>query len=342
LSQGLLSIPEPVLIPDNQKKILNLLADGEFHSGAELAEALGVTRSAVWKHLNGLDALGIRHAAVSGKGYRLSHPLELLDGDSILAALGPEKRALVSRLEIHDQIDSTNAYLSQLARQNAASGHVCLAERQFAGKGRRGRQWVSPYGSNILLSILWRFQQGPAAISALSLAVGVAVIRTMRRLGIDNAGLKWPNDIYSEGKKLGGILIEVAGENEGPCHAVTGLGLNLFLPEQEAAAIDQPWTDLSRIARGRTFGRNRLAGELIGQILPVLSGFERTGLAPYLDEWREYDCLRGEWASVFIGTQQFDGTLEGIDAQGFLLMRDAEDRQRAFASGEVSFRHPYP
>jgi BirA family biotin operon repressor/biotin-[acetyl-CoA-carboxylase] ligase len=331
-----------VLISDNQKKILNLLADGEFHSGAELAEALGITRSAVWKHLNGLEALGIRHAAVSGKGYRLSHPLELLDSASILSYLDSEKRALVSRLEIHDQIDSTNAYLSQLARQNAPSGHVCLAERQLAGKGRRGRQWVSPYGCNILLSILWRFQQGPAAISALSLAVGVAVIRALRRLGIDNAGLKWPNDIYSEGKKLGGILIEVAGENEGPCHAVTGLGLNLLLPEEDAESIEQPWTDLNRIAGGQPIGRNRLAGELIGQILPVLAGFERTGLAAYLDEWREYDCLRGEWASVFVGTQQFDGTLEGIDAQGFLLMRDAEDRQCAFASGEVSFRRPFP
>ncbi|MGJ0515907.1 MAG: bifunctional biotin--[acetyl-CoA-carboxylase] ligase/biotin operon repressor BirA [Methylomicrobium sp.] len=331
-----------MLISDNQKKILTLLADGEFHSGAELAEALGVSRSAVWKQLNGLEPLGIRHAAVSGKGYRLSHPLELLDGAKILAHLGDENRAMISRLEIHDQIDSTNTYLSGLARQNAPSGHVCLAERQIAGKGRRGRQWISPYGSNILLSILWRFQQGPAAISALSLAIGVAVIRALRRHGIDHAGLKWPNDIYSEGKKLGGILIEVAGENEGPCYAVTGLGLNLFLPEEEAESIDQPWTDLSRIAGGRRIDRNRLAGELISQMFAVLTGFEQIGLAAYLDEWREYDCLRGEWASVFIGTQQFEGALEGIDAQGFLLMRDAEDRLRAFASGEVSFRRAFP
>jgi BirA family biotin operon repressor/biotin-[acetyl-CoA-carboxylase] ligase len=331
-----------VLIPDNQKKILTLLADGEFHSGADLAEALGVSRSAVWKQLNGLESLGIQHAAVSGKGYRLSHPLELLDDDKILAQLDDEKRALISRLEIHDHIGSTNTYLIGLARQDAPSGTVCLAERQTAGKGRRGRQWISPYGSNILLSILWRFQQGPAAISALSLAIGVAVIRALRRHGIGNAGLKWPNDIYSEGKKLGGILIEVAGENEGPCYAVTGLGLNLFLPEEEAEPIDQPWTDLSRIAGGRRIGRNHLAGELISQMLAVLAGFEQTGLSAYLDEWREYDCLRGESASVFIGAQQFDGTLEGIDAQGLLLMRDDEDRLRAFASGEVSFRRAFP
>jgi len=331
-----------VLISDSQKKILALLADGGFHSGAELAAALGVSRSAVWKQLNGLESLGVQHAAVSGKGYRLSRPIELLDSAKILGHLGEQHRAQISRLEIHDQIDSTNTHLSSLARQNAPSGSVCLAERQTAGKGRRGRQWISPYGSNILLSILWRFQHGPAAISALSLAIGIAVIRALRRQGIDNAGLKWPNDIYSEGKKLGGILIEVAGENEGPCYAVTGLGLNLFLPEEEAQSIDQPWTDLGRIAGGRLIGRNQLAGELISQVLKVLTGFEQTGLAAYLDEWREYDCLRGESASVFIGAQQFDGTLEGIDAQGFLLMRDADDRLRAFASGEVSFRRAFP
>lgn len=332
----------PVLISDSPKKILAILADGEFHSGAELAEALGVSRTAVWKHLNGLESLGIRHAAVSGKGYRLSRPIELLEGARIFGYLGDESRAKISCLEIHDQIDSTNTYLSSLARQNAASGHVCLAERQLAGKGLRGRHWVSPYGSNILLSILWRFQHGPSAISALSLAIGVAVIRALRRYGIDNAGLKWPNDIYSGGKKLGGILIEVAGENEGPCYAVTGLGLNLFLPEAEAAAIEQPWTDLSSIAGGERIGRNQLAAELISQLLAVLAEFEQTGLAGYLEEWRDYDCLRGEAVSLFIGMQQFDGTLEGIDAQGFLLLRDAEQRLRAFASGEVSFRRALP
>lgn len=331
-----------VLISDSQKKILTLLADGEFHSGAELAKILGVSRSAVWKQLNGLDSLGVQHAAVSGKGYRLSRPIELLEVDKILGRVDDQKRALISRLEIHDQLDSTNTYLNTLARQNAPSGAVCLAERQLAGKGRRGRQWISPYGSSILLSILWRFQNGPAAISALSLAIGVAVIRALRLQGVGNIGLKWPNDIYSEGKKLGGILIEVAGENEGPCYAVTGLGLNLFLPEEEAASIEQPWTDLCHIAGDKRIGRNQLAAEMINQLLEVLTGFEQAGLAAYQEEWRKYDCLRGEWASVFIGTQQFEGTLEGIDKQGFLLMRDENQRLRAFASGEVSFRRAVP
>ena len=166
-------------ISDNQKKILSLLADGEFHSGTELAEALGLSRSAVWKQVNGLVELGLSHSAVSGKGYRLDKSLELLDASKINEVVDKQVAALISSFEIHDQIDSTNRYLVERAQHNAPSGAVCFAEHQTAGKGRRGRQWVSPYGCNIYLSILWRFQQGPAAISGLSLAIGVAVIRAI-------------------------------------------------------------------------------------------------------------------------------------------------------------------
>ncbi len=239
-------------ISDKQKKILILLADGEFHSGTELADALGISRSAVWKQLNGLAELGLQHSAVSGKGYRLDNSLELLAASKINEAVNDQTAALISSLEIHDQIDSTNRYLVERSQNNALSGAVCFAEYQTAGKGRRGRQWVSPYGCNIYLSILWRFQQGPAAISGLSLAIGVAVIRALKQHQIDDVGLKWPNDIYSQGKKLGGILVEVSGETDGPCAAVIGLGLNLFLPESQAQGITQAWTDLSKISRTKS------------------------------------------------------------------------------------------
>ncbi|HSN23589.1 MAG TPA: bifunctional biotin--[acetyl-CoA-carboxylase] ligase/biotin operon repressor BirA, partial [Methylomicrobium sp.] len=300
-------IETAVVISDTQKKILTLLADGEFHSGAELAGALGLSRSAIWKQLNSLEGLGVHHSAVSGKGYRLAKRIELLDGNKINAQLGADAKAWISSLEIHDLIDSTNTYLSGLARQHAPSGFICLAERQTAGKGRRGRQWVSPYGNNIHLSILWRFQHGPAALSALSLAIGVAVIRALKAQGVDDIGLKWPNDVYSQGKKLGGILIEIAGENEGPCHAVIGLGLNLFLPEEEAGPIDQPWTDLSRIAGNRKISRNQLTASLINHLLTVIVGFEQHGFEAFRREWRAYDCLQGLPATVFAGSLRFDG-----------------------------------
>ncbi len=329
-------------ISDKQKKILTLLADGGFHSGTELADALGISRSAVWKQLNGLAELGLQHSAVSGKGYRLDCPLELLAASKINEVVSDQARALISSLEIHDQIDSTNRYLVERSQNNAPSGSVCFAEHQTAGKGRRGRQWVSPYGGNIYLSILWRFQQGPAAISGLSLAIGVAVIRALKQHQIDDIGLKWPNDIYSQGKKLGGILVEVSGETDGPCAAVIGLGLNLFLPESQAQSIAQAWTDLSRVAGQNRPSRNELAGTLLNQLLPVIAEYEGAGITAYLDEWRGYDCLSGKSATLFIGQQQFDGIVLGIDDSGMLRIERPDGSVQTFASGEVSFNGSSP
>jgi BirA family biotin operon repressor/biotin-[acetyl-CoA-carboxylase] ligase len=331
-----------VNISDKQKQILSLLADGEFHSGTELADALGISRSAIWKQLNGLAELGLQHSAVSGKGYRLDNPLELLDESKINEVVTDQAGALISSFEIHDQIDSTNRYLVERSQNNGLSGSVCFAEYQTAGKGRRGRQWVSPYGSNIYLSILWRFQQGPAAISGLSLAIGVAVIRALKQHQISDIGLKWPNDIYSQGKKLGGILVEVSGETDGPCSAVIGLGLNLFLPETQAEGITQAWTDLSKITGQSQLSRNQLAGILLNHLLPVIAEYESVGIQAYLDEWRSYDCLPGKSATLFIGQQQFEGIVQGIDDNGMLLIKRPDGNVQTFASGEVSFNSSAP
>ncbi len=326
-----------MVISDKQKKILALMADGEFHSGTELSDALGVSRSAVWKQMNGLAELGLQHSAVSGKGYRLDKPLELLTHLEINKTVNDQARALISSFEIHDQIDSTNNYLVARSHNNAPSGSICFSEYQTAGKGRRGRQWVSPYGSNIYLSILWRFQQGPAAISGLSLAIGVAVIRALKQHHVNDIGLKWPNDIYSQGKKLGGILVEVSGETDGPCSAVIGLGLNLYLPETEAETITQAWTDLSKITGENKLFRNKLAGTLLNHLLPVIAEYEGVGIKAYLDEWRDYDCLKGKSATLFIAQQQFEGIVQGIDNNGMLLIKRVDGNVQTFASGEVSF-----
>lgn len=327
-----------MLISDKQKKILSLLADGEFHSGTELAELLGVSRSTICKQLSGLAALGLHHSAVSGKGYRLDKPLELLESSKINAVLNDQNKVLIPTLEIHDSLDSTNSYLMEHSRNNAESGFVCFAEHQTAGKGRRGRQWVSPYGSNIYVSMLWRFQQGGITSTAgLSLAIGVAVIRALKLYGINDVGLKWPNDIYSQGKKLGGILIEVSGEADGPCAAVIGLGLNLFLPEHQAQTITQAWTDLTQISGEIPVLRNQLAGTLLNEMLAVTNGFEMDGIKAYLDEWRSYDCLKGKAATLFIGQQQIEGIVEGIDDKGLILIKKPDGLVQAFASGEVSF-----
>ena len=325
-------------LSDKQKKILMLLSDGQFHSGTTLAEALCVSRSAICKQFKGLSELGLQYSAVSGRGYRLEYPLELLDLTTISQGLSQEHQHLISSIEIHDSINSTNSYLVDYAQLQAASGFVCFAEHQSAGKGRRGRTWVSPYGNNLYMSILWRFQQGGiAATAGLSLAVGVAVIRALRQHHIHDVALKWPNDIYSQGKKLGGILIEVSGETDGPCSAVIGLGLNLFLPASEAQTITQAWTDLSNVNGTESISRNQLATSLLSHILNVVNGFETIGIQAYLDEWRNYDCLQGQTATLYIGQQHIDGIVEGIDNNGLLLIKRTDGTSQAFASGEVSF-----
>ncbi len=318
-----------------QKTILAILADGQFHSGTELARALSVSRSAVWKQLNGLPALGLPYCAVSGKGYRLERPLECFDEKKILAAVADPARQLIGGFEIFDCIPSTNTYLVERVH-NAATGSVCFAELQTAGKGRRGRQWVSPFGSNIYLSILWRFQASPVALFGLSLVIGIAIIRVLKIHYKEEFQLKWPNDIFYENKKLGGILIEVLGEAEGPCTAVIGLGLNLYLPDASAEAITQQWTDLSKITGRKQLDRNVLAGTLLEQLLPIIKDFEANGLTAYLDEWRSYDCLKGKRATLYVGQNSFSGNVSGIDNQGLLLMTMPDGRTQAFASGEVS------
>lgn len=326
------------MISPIDKQLIALLADGRFHSGTELAEVLGVSRSAVWKHLQGLHELGIELMAVSGRGYRLASPIELLDRQRIFAHIEPPVRALLTELELHAQIASTNTYLHELAERGAPRGLVCLAERQTAGKGRRGRQWISPFGRNIYFSALWRFQGGPAAIAGLSLALGVATINALRRLGARDVGLKWPNDIYWRQRKLGGILIEVSGESGGPCHAVTGLGLNVDMPAKQGEAIDQAWADLAAVFGGSARPeRNRVSGVLLNHWLPVLAEFEQRTLADYIDDWREADCMVGKTVDISVGSRAHRGTVAGIDDQGLLLLTDVDGELRRFASGEVSF-----
>ncbi len=327
------------MMSNTLKQLLALLADGEFHSGTTLAHLLAVSRSAVWKQLQCLEAWGIEIVAVTGKGYKLQRPMQLLDQAQIESALLPAVAALVQRLEVHDELASTNSYLLDIAQQQPASAWVCLAEYQTAGKGRRGRTWVSPFGHNIYLSLLWRFQDGPAAIAGLSLAIGVAVIRALRQAGITEVGLKWPNDIYWRGRKLAGILIEVSGESSGPCHAVIGLGLNLYLPPVQAEAIEQAWVDLQQIVGEQiALQRNRWVALLLNEIVPVVADYQTRKLSDYVNEWRNYDCMSGQAVNIFMGEQVFAGIVRGVDNQGLLLLEDAAGNLRTFASGEVSFR----
>jgi len=326
-----------VFIADTLKQLLILLSDGEFHSGTELSQLLGISRTTIWKHLHSLQKLGIEYVAVTGKGYRLIQKMQLLDSARIQQSLNNHSLAGLQRLEVHDVLDSTNGYLMQLARELDVSAYVCAAEHQTAGRGRRGRQWVSPYGHNLYFSVLWRYAEDPSCLNGLSLAIGVAVMRVLKALGLDDVGLKWPNDIYYQQRKLGGILLEVSGESSGPCHVVVGLGLNLSLSTKQAKSINQPWTDLQQVS-GANLDRNLLLSSLINEIFAVLPDYTQTGLTHYLDEWRSYDVVQSQVVTLEVGAQSIEAVVEGIDDQGLLLVTDLQGQQRRYASGEISLK----
>jgi BirA family biotin operon repressor/biotin-[acetyl-CoA-carboxylase] ligase len=304
-------------------------------SGAVLARELGITRSAVWKRIQGLRAAGVDVQAQPGRGYALARAMQLLEADALVSALSPEARAQLAGLSVLFEADSTNAIA--LREPAAASGcKVWLAERQTAGRGRRGRDWASPLAANVYLSVSRQFQGGLAALQGLSLAVGVAAAEALHGLGYAQVGIKWPNDLFAHGRKLGGVLVEVGGETGGPVRVVIGLGLNVSMPAAAAQGIDQAWCDLDSLGAAPA-SRQDVCVALLDALLPMLARFEHTGLAPMLERWARLDLLAGRRVRVTDAGQAFDGVACGIDADGALRVRLAGGERR-FHAGEASLR----
>lgn len=322
----------------SKSALLPLLADGEFRSGQELADVLGVSRTAVWKQVNRLAVeSGIEVESVRGKGYRIPGGIDLLSLDEVTAALRARPRSLLSRLDILDSVDSTNAEVLRWAQERCVSGMVCTAEQQTAGRGRRGRQWVSPYASNLYLSLLWEFSEGAAALEGLSLAVGVAVARALKACDTPPVQLKWPNDVLYGGRKLGGILLEMSGDAAGSCQVVIGVGLNVAMPETAASAIDQAWTDIRSISAGKSPGRNRLLAELLNELLPLVADFEQRGFGHWRDEWMALDAFAGVPVVLHTGAGELAGVARGVDGRGALQLETTTGMQSVYG-GEISLR----
>ena len=318
-------------------RLLLALSDGSYHSGIELGNLVGVSRTAIWKQLQKLQELtGLEFESVKGRGYRLPGGIELLDKEAISSAVSAAAKPLLSELELHPQIDSTNRQALSRAQACAASGHVVFAEHQLAGKGRRGRSWVSPFGANLYLSTVWGFESGAAALEGLSLVVGIAIVRALTELGVLGIGLKWPNDIYWQDKKLGGILLEMVGDASGHCQVVIGVGINVDMPRTLAAAIEQPWCDV-RETCGKQVSRNRLAGTIISHLLPILEHFERDRFAAYREEWLELDCIVGRPVALHVGDSMLLGVAAGVGETGALAI-DTDLGREWFHGGEVSLR----
>lgn len=314
--------------------LLRLLGHDDFVPGPQLAEALGVSRASVSLALRSAAELGVELHTVKGRGYRLARPIGWLDEASVARALG--ERARFFDLKLFDEIDSTNTALMAAAGQGAPSGLVYAAERQTAGRGRRGRRWQGALGDALMFSLLWRFNLGVADLSGLSLAVGVAVARALQALGVAGARLKWPNDIVCSEGKLGGILIELSGDALGPSAVVIGIGLNLRLAETARAALDQPAASLA--ALGYAGERNALLAAVLAELALLLPAFEAAGFAPLAAEWEARHAMQGMPVRLLRPDgSAVEGVALGIAADGALRFGGPDGERRVHA-GEVSLR----
>jgi BirA family biotin operon repressor/biotin-[acetyl-CoA-carboxylase] ligase len=315
--------------------LLRLLSDASFHSGRILERELGASRSAVSLALRELEDFGLKVYKVPGRGYRLAEPYDCLDAAAVRAQLGPQARHF--HLELFDACASTNTLLLARARAGAPSGSVIACELQSAGRGRRGNSWQSGLGGSLTFSLLWRFAQGAAGLSGLSLAVGVAVARALASVGVADVQLKWPNDLLHAGRKLGGILIELHGDAPGPTAAVIGIGLNVRLQTTLRDAIAQAVTDAASISK-QVPQRNRLLAAVLIELAQVLEQFAAHGFAPLRQEWIAHHAHQGKPVTLSSGDgKTLAGRAAGVAEDGALLIETARGLER-FVSGELSLR----
>lgn len=309
-------------------KLVALVADGEFHSGEQLGEALGMSRAAINKHIQTLKSWGLDVYTVTGKGYSLPEPIQLLDEEVILSHLHQPNLAVIP------VIDSTNQYLLDRMDQ-LPSGYACIAEYQQAGRGRRGRKWFSPFGSNLYMSMYWRLEQGPAAAMGLSLVIGIIMSEVIQSLGAPNVRVKWPNDLYLNDRKLAGILVELTGKTGDAAQIVIGAGVNLLMRSEGTAEINQGWINLQEA--GVDIDRNELAAKLINSLREALPIFERDGLAPFVSRWELLDNFINRPVKLLIGDREVYGIARGIDKQGGLLL-EQDGVIKSWVGGEISLR----
>ncbi|UGS42608.1 bifunctional biotin--[acetyl-CoA-carboxylase] ligase/biotin operon repressor BirA [Pseudocitrobacter corydidari] len=308
--------------------LIAILSDGEFHSGEQLGEKLGMSRAAINKHIQTLRDWGVDVFTVPGKGYSLPEPIQLLEEERI------RQQIEYGNVAVLPVIDSTNQYLLDRIH-DLHSGDACVAEYQTAGRGRRGRKWFSPFGANLYLSMYWRLEQGPAAAIGLSLVIGIVMAEVLQSLGADQVRVKWPNDLYLNDRKLAGILVELTGKTGDAAQIVIGAGINLVMRHVENDVINQGWINLQEA--GISIDRNTLAVRLIKELRDSLRLFEQEGLTPYLTRWKRLDNFIDRPVKLIIGDKEIFGVSRGIDSQGALLL-EQDGVIKPWVGGEISLR----
>lgn len=314
--------------------LLRFLSDARYRTFSEIGDVLGVSATEISETLDELGSMGVSIGRNAAGSCRLTTPIFWLDADEIALHLGGHVGAF--QIEVVDHTGSTNDDLMARARQGAASGLVRVAELQTAGRGRRQRAWHSGIGDALTFSLLWVFARGSAALSGLSLAVGVSLVRSLRASGVADVTLKWPNDILWQQHKLGGVLIESTARISEAAQVVIGIGLNLRLSGPVARRIDQKASDLQ--TAGLRIERNELLGRVLFDLQEVLEIYARNGFPSFKEEWEHAHAYQDKMVRLALadGTQA-EGRVIGVDDDGALLLCVGASRHR-FTGGEVSLR----
>ena len=321
---------------DNTRHLLHLLLDGDIHSGEDLGNRLHMSRAAVWKHIQKLSAYGLPIKTIRGQGYQLPYHSQLLQAEEIQQHLSSNTAQAIRQLDIFFALNSTHQYLLQQSLNHNTHAWVVLAEHQTDGIGRRGRQWVSVPAAGVYLSMAWHYDEVPELLHCLSLSVGLALTRVLKQYQIQDLSLKWPNDVYVNDRKLAGILIDSQSENAGQCRVTLGLGLNVFLSEQQKQHIPQAVVALSEVTNAE-IDRNQLVADIISECVLLLQTFNRTRAEDDLQQWQSMDYLLGKQVEVSSAGITHSGEARGIDNNGCLLV-DVQNQLQAFYSAEVKLQ----
>ncbi len=309
-------------------QLIEILSDGEFHSGEKLGEQLGMTRAAVNKYIKIIKSWGLGIHRVPGKGYSLHDAIQLLN-EKIILSYFPQ-----GKITVLPVVDSTNQYLLDRINQ-LCSGDTCIAEYQWKGRGRRGRTWYTPFGSTICFSMFWCLEQGPETAPGLSLVVGIVIAEILQDMGAKGVRVKWPNDLYLHDKKLAGILVELIGKMGDAAQIVIGVGINLFISELQGTAINQAWINLQEA--GVIIDRNKLVAKLLSELQRAIIHFENQGLTAFISRWKALDNYLDRPVKLILGDKVLSGIARGIDQQGALLF-EQNGKIASFMAGEISLR----
>lgn len=319
-----------------QWQVLDRLADGQCHNGNALGDLCGVSRTAIWKQIKQLIAMGARITCVPQQGYQLTHPFIALDEDRIRSHLSPDDELPSLRFHLCAEVDSTNKFLKELGANEGVQ--VCCAEKQTRGRGRFGRQWASPFGENIYLSSRWKLECCLSRLSGLSLVVSLAILDSLNQtLGNNDIRIKWPNDLLWNHKKLCGVLIEAVAETNACAQVIIGIGLNVNTGASGEPLTDNPWCSLFEI-NGHYIDRNKLIASILQSLARYMNLFLQNDFTCFQKQWQQVDYLKGHYISTVQSGKTISGHATGVTDQGLLCLVDEEGKQHILSSGDTSLK----